>query len=96
MKYSIDELKKQTIALDFSKKDYIENFNLIDLANYTNERIKEVTNEINTEILNLNNSEIKSVDDLYNKIVNLSSNSKLPTLISTLNLLQRIKIDLNN
>lgn len=96
MRYSIEDLKKQIIALDFSRKDYINNLSEIDLINYVGQYIIDIIDEVNKEILNLNNSELKKIDDLFNKVVNLNSNSKLPTLLSTLNLLNRIKNDLKN
>ncbi|UOE42242.1 hypothetical protein MTP09_06275 [Chryseobacterium suipulveris] len=89
MNYTLDDLKKQIISLDFSKKDEISELNLNELKEYTSKRIEYTSGEIDNELSILNTS----VETLYSRHYNLVSNT-LPVLISTGNLLKRIYEDL--
>lgn len=89
MNYTLDDLKKQIISLDFSKKDEISELNLNELKEYTSKRIEYTSGEIDNELSILNTS----VETLYSHHYNLVSNT-LPVLISTGNLLKRIYEDL--
>lgn len=91
MNYTLEDLKKQIISLDFSKNDEISNLDLDELKEYTNKRIESTSNEIDNELSLLNTR----IEKLYSPHYNFVSNS-LPILIPTHNLLIRIYEDLKN
>lgn len=93
--YSVEELKKQVISLDFSKLQEIENLNSEELKKYVISRIETIKMETNEELALITNSKISKIDDYLNtkNPINLSS-KKLPVLIPTYHLLNRIKSDL--
>jgi hypothetical protein len=93
--YNIDELKKQIISLDFSKLQEIENLNANELLKYVTSKIEIIKKEINQELFLTTGSEIKNIDEYFinEKPINFTS-IKLPHLIPTFLLLNRIKNDL--
>lgn len=94
MNYTFEELKKQVISLDFSKIEIIKNFNLQDLLKYVNLEIKKTNNEIKEELLKIGNKNITEYNDLYIVDEPVKLNSKIIISSLQLNLLKRIKVDL--
>lgn len=94
MNYTVEELKKQVISLDFSKIDIIKNFNLQDLLKYVNLEIENTNNEIKEELLKIGNKNITEYNDLYILDEPIKLNSKIMISSLQLNLLKRIKVDL--
>lgn len=94
MNYTFEELKKQVISLDFSKIDIIKNFNLQDLLKYVNLEIENTNNEIKEELLKIGNKNITEYNDLYILDEPIKLNSKIIISSLQLNLLKRIKVDL--
>lgn len=94
MNYTFEELKNQTISLDFSKQDEIHNLNLEQFKQYLNSRIDLTIQNIIKEIKRLNSPEINNFEQLYNNTKLVFRSKKLPILIPTFHLLSRIKADL--
>lgn len=94
MNYTFEELKKQVISLDFSKIDIIKNFNQQDLLKYVNLEIENTNNEIKEELLKIGNKNITEYNDLYILDEPIKLNSKIIISSLQLNLLKRIKVDL--
>lgn len=94
MNYTVEELKKQVISLDFSKIDIIKNFNQQDLLKYVNLEIENTNNEIKEELLKIGNKNITEYNDLYILDEPIKLNSKIIISSLQLNLLKRIKVDL--
>ena len=96
MNYKFEELKKQTISLDFSKQEEIIDLNLEQFKQYLILRINFTNEDIKSEIELLNSPKIKNLEELYRNTKLVLRSEKLPFLIPTLHLLNRIKIDLDN
>ncbi len=94
MNYTFEELKKQVISLDFSKIDIIKNFNSQDLLKYVNLEIENTNNEIKEELQKIGNKNITEYNDLYILDEPIKLNSKIIISSLQLNLLKRIKVDL--
>jgi hypothetical protein len=94
MDYSIEELKNQIIALDFSKINEIKDLNIESLINYIDIEIVNAENLIKNELIKLGNKNISKLNDIYY----IEEPIKLNPFIENLNLhqilLSRIKVDL--
>lgn len=95
MNYTFEELKKQTISLDFSKQEEIVDLNLEQFKQYLVSRINLTNKNIKSEIELLNSTKIKNLEELYRNTSLVLKSEKLPVLIPTLHLLNRIKVDLD-
>ena len=96
MQYTFEELKKQIISLDFSKQEEISGLNLNQLKEYVCSEIDITTEKINGEIKLMEMKEISNIEQVYTNAKKVLRSIKLPILIPTLHLLNRIKIDLEN
>ena len=94
MNYTVEELKKQVISLDFSKIDIIKNFNQQDLLKYVNLEIENTNNEIKEELLKIGNKNITEYNDLYILDEPIKLNSKIIISSLQLNMLKRFNVDL--
>lgn len=94
MDYTIEELKNQIIALDFSKTNEIKDLNIESLINYIDVEIVKAENLIKNELIKLGNKNISKFNDIYY----IDEPIKLNPFIENLNLhqilLRRIKVDL--
>lgn len=94
MNYTFEQLKSQIISLDFTKFNEISNLNLDELKLYIESRLVNTKQEIDTEINSFNVPEIKNLEQLSQNLKYAIRSKKLPILIPTLHLLDRIKTDI--
>jgi hypothetical protein len=94
MQYTFEELKKQIISLDFSKQEEISGLNLNQLKQYVSTEIEITNQKIKEEIDSMKINEITNLEQVYKNTKLFLRSVKLPVLIPTLHLLNRIEIDL--
>ncbi|GAE66001.1 hypothetical protein H3Z85_11535 [Chryseobacterium indologenes] len=95
MNYTLEELKKQLISLNYEKENEIEMLDKVSLDNYLDKQLDEINYLIAINIDNMSDPKIKNIFDLVKSKETTIVSGELLDLIFKNNLLYRIKYELS-